>query len=88
MSHAQRPEAPKHLPVVLADGTRTSISIPAPVFNVFMSRLGEDRARFNEHLKVAALSARPRPGVSRSLAIRFALEATLGEVSAPTPAEV
>ncbi|MGF6937041.1 hypothetical protein OKW41_006203 [Paraburkholderia sp. UCT70] len=87
MSTTTNIELAKHLPVVLPDGTRTSVSIPASVYHTFLSRLDGDRARFNEHLKAASLTARPRPGVSRSLAIRFALETVLGEVAAPAPAE-
>ncbi|MDR5750199.1 MULTISPECIES: hypothetical protein [unclassified Caballeronia] len=84
MSAAAITELAKHLPVVLRDGTRTSISIPAVVYHAFLTRLGGDRATFNARLREAAMTAQPRPGVSRSLAVRFALEASLGEVTAPT----
>ncbi|KWF99102.1 hypothetical protein ACGY1D_13650 [Burkholderia pseudomallei] len=71
-----------HLPVRLADGSRTSVSIPATVHAVFLERLNGDRLRFAAHLRDAALVAQPRPGISRSLATRLALEAVLGEVTA------
>ncbi|MEZ2307258.1 hypothetical protein AB6809_11580 [Paraburkholderia sp. RCC_158] len=87
MSTTSNIELAKHLPVILSGGLRTSVSIPAVVYHAFLARLGGDRASFNEHLREAAMTAQPRPGVSRSLAVRFALEAALGEVSATTPSE-
>ncbi|CAJ6204031.1 Uncharacterised protein [Burkholderia pseudomallei] len=71
-----------HLPVRLADGSRTSVSIPAAVHAAFMARLDGDRLRFAALLRDAVLVAQPRPGISRSLATRLALEAVLGEVTA------
>ncbi len=64
----------KHMPVVLSDGSRTSVSIPAELYTDYVRRMGGDPLAFRTQLNEAALSAKPRLGVTRSLAVRLALD--------------
>jgi hypothetical protein len=74
MNQAISTVAHKHMPVVLSDGTRTSVSIPAELYTDYVRRMGGDPLAFRTQLNEAALSAKPRLGVTRSLAVRLALD--------------
>ncbi|SEC00616.1 hypothetical protein SAMN02787142_0708 [Burkholderia sp. WP9] len=74
MNQAISTVAHKHMPVVLSDGTRTSVSIPTELYTDYVRRMGGDPLAFRTQLNEAALSAKPRLGVTRSLAVRLALD--------------
>lgn len=64
----------RHLPVTLGDGSYTSVSIHPEQYADYVRRLGGDAQVFRTELNAAALSAKPRLGITRSLAVRLALE--------------
>lgn len=71
----------KHIPVKLKDGTRTSVSIPTAYYAECERRLGGDGAALRAALREAVLTAKPRLGVTRSQAVRFALEAKIEQLT-------
>jgi hypothetical protein len=80
MNQAISTVAHKHMPVVLSDGTRTSVSIPAELYTDYVSRMGGDPLAFRTQLNEAARTANPRLGVTRSLAVRLALDARIEQL--------
>lgn len=64
------------MPVRIANGVKTSVSFPATVFNTLVTAAG-GRAEFRKHLNSAVKEAEPRPGYSRSQAVRMTLEKRL-----------
>ncbi len=77
--HAAAP-SPAHLrlPVRIADGTKTSVSLPLALLTTYVSHYGS-RPAFREALNGICKTLTPRPGYSRSMAVRIALEAELSK---------
>ncbi|SOE50238.1 hypothetical protein SAMN05446935_0322 [Burkholderia sp. YR290] len=73
----------KHMPVLLGDGTRTSVSIPKELYREYVQRMGGDPLAFRTQLNEAAVSAKPRLGVTRSLAVRLALDERIAQMKQP-----
>ena len=64
----------KHIPVKLEDGSRTSVSMSSTQYEVFVQRMGGDARAVRSILAEAARTAKPRLGVTRSQAVRLAME--------------
>lgn len=69
------------MPVRTENGAKTSVSFPAAVFNTLLAAAGS-RKEFRRHLNLAVKESEPRPGYSRSQAVRMTLEKRLASVKA------
>lgn len=65
-----------------ASGRRTSVSIPQPDFDEYLAICHGSRVLLRRHMNAAAARLTPQPGVTRSAAIRAALEARMEQVKA------
>jgi hypothetical protein len=81
--HAAAP-TPAHfrLPVHTTDGSKTSVSLPVDLFATYVKHYGT-RRDFREALTRICKTLTPRPGYSRSMAVRLALEAELAQGAKP-----
>ncbi|NPT58125.1 hypothetical protein [Paraburkholderia elongata] len=77
MNQAFSSTARKHMPVVLSDGARTSISIPVALYDNYLTLLNGDAVAFRSHLNEVARTAEPSLGITRSQAVRFALDSRI-----------
>lgn len=71
----------RHIPVRLADGTVTSVSIPKALYTDFVSKMDGDASAVRMALNEAARTAKPRIGIGRSMAVRLAMEAKINQLT-------
>jgi hypothetical protein len=69
------PATNRHEPVRLKDGTRTSICIPKVMFDDLASKMEGGTVQLRRVIADLAREVEPRVGLSRSQAVRLALEA-------------
>lgn len=65
-----------------AYGKRTSVSIPLPAFDAYLATCYGSRELLRRHMRAAAASITPRPGLTRSAALRIALDERMQKVRA------